>query len=187
MWSAVYHTLGLGDLDAETRIRRYSRALRSVRWNLWHHGRSWHARWMIPISRLASLILSHRLEADAAGQNTAKNRRPLQTVPRIPEIRLPQHRILGGLCFPSATGGAGVNCACGVDRQSIGPSAHVQEAANALVPERRSVRAQCPDRAREREVGAIHRHAETSSNETTFPRKSDPYRRLTPQLLSSLQ
>ncbi len=27
---------------------------------------------MIPISRLAGLILSHRLEADAAGQNTAR-------------------------------------------------------------------------------------------------------------------
>lgn len=72
MWKAVYHTLGLGDLDAETRFRRYGRALRSVRWNLWHHGRSRHARWMIAISRLAGLILSHRLEAEAAGHNTAR-------------------------------------------------------------------------------------------------------------------
>jgi hypothetical protein len=72
MWKAVYHTLGLGGLDAETRFRRYGRALRSVRWNLWHHGRSRHARWMIAISRLAGLILSHRLEAEAAGQSTAR-------------------------------------------------------------------------------------------------------------------
>lgn len=72
MWKAVYHTLGLGDLDSETRFRQYGRALRSVRWNLWHHGRSRHARWMIAISRLAGLILSHRLEAEAAGQNTAR-------------------------------------------------------------------------------------------------------------------
>lgn len=68
MWKAVYHTLGLGDLDAETRFRQYGRALRSVRWNLWHHGRSRHARWMIAISRLASSILSHRLETDAEGK-----------------------------------------------------------------------------------------------------------------------
>jgi len=72
LWNAVYHTLGLGDLDAETRFRRYGRALKSIRWNLWHHGRSWHARWMIPISRLAALILSHRLEAETAGQSTAR-------------------------------------------------------------------------------------------------------------------
>jgi len=37
LWNAVYHTLGLGGLDAETRFRRYSRALKSIRWNLWHY------------------------------------------------------------------------------------------------------------------------------------------------------
>src|SRR5690606_14028414 len=72
MWKAVYHTLGLGDRHAELRFRQYGRALRSVRWNLWHHGRSRHARWMIAISRLAGLIQSYRLEAEAAGQNTAR-------------------------------------------------------------------------------------------------------------------
>jgi hypothetical protein len=72
MWRAVYHTLGVGDLDPETRFNRYRRALRSVRWNLWHHGQSRHARWMIAISRLGALILSHRLEAETARQSTAR-------------------------------------------------------------------------------------------------------------------
>ncbi len=35
-----YHTLDLGDLDAETRFRRYNRALKVIRWNLFDHGRS---------------------------------------------------------------------------------------------------------------------------------------------------
>ncbi len=67
MWKAVYHTLGVGDLDPEMRLNRYRRALRSVRWNLWHHGRS-----RLHDSRLSGLILSHRLEAAAAKQSAAR-------------------------------------------------------------------------------------------------------------------
>lgn len=71
MWKAVVHTLGVGNLDPDTRYNRYRRALRSVRWNLWHHGRSGQARWMIAISKLRNLILSHRLDAETGRQSTA--------------------------------------------------------------------------------------------------------------------
>lgn len=71
MWKAVIHTLGVGNLDPDTRYNRYLRALRSVRWNLWHHGRSRQARWMIAISKLRNLILSHRLDAETGRQSTA--------------------------------------------------------------------------------------------------------------------
>ena len=34
--------------------------------------RSWHARWMIALSRLGAQLLSHRNELEAAGHNVAR-------------------------------------------------------------------------------------------------------------------
>ncbi|MBG0792857.1 hypothetical protein IYY11_05490 [Methylocystis sp. H62] len=45
---------------------------RSVRWNVWHYGKSHHARWMIALSRLGAQLLSHRKEIDAAGGDLSK-------------------------------------------------------------------------------------------------------------------
>jgi hypothetical protein len=60
------------DPDERARLNRYRRNLRSVRWNLWHHGRSWYARWMIALSRLGAQLLSHRNELEAAGHDVAR-------------------------------------------------------------------------------------------------------------------
>ncbi len=56
----------------EERLARYRRNLRSVRWNVWHYGKSRHARWMIALSRLGAQLLSHRNEIDAAGSDLSK-------------------------------------------------------------------------------------------------------------------
>jgi hypothetical protein len=133
LWNAVYNTLGLGDHDAETRFRRYGRALKSVRWNLWHHGRSWHARWMIPISRLAALILSHRLETEAAGQSTARIDELYRKFQEFQGYVLSQHRLLGRLRGPLAQRRTSIDRPCRVDCEPACQSTHVQEAADALV------------------------------------------------------
>jgi hypothetical protein len=54
------------DPNYDERRSRYRRNLRSVRSNVWHHGKSWHARWMIPLARLCAQLRSHRNEIDAA-------------------------------------------------------------------------------------------------------------------------
>ena len=53
-------------------MTRYRRNLRSVRWNLWHYGRSRHAGWFIALSRLGAQILSHRNEIEAASGDLAR-------------------------------------------------------------------------------------------------------------------
>ncbi len=69
---SLYWTINYGDADSEAKMTRYRRNLRSVRWNLWHYGRSRHARWFIALSRLGAQILSHRNEIEAAGGDLAR-------------------------------------------------------------------------------------------------------------------
>ncbi len=65
-------TIDYSDPDWKARLNRYRRNLRSVRWNLWHYGQSWHARWMIALSRLGAQVLSHRNELEAKGHDVAR-------------------------------------------------------------------------------------------------------------------
>jgi hypothetical protein len=69
---SLYWTINYGDADSEAKMTRYRRNLRSVRWNLWHYGRSRHARWFIALSRFGAQILSHRNEIEAAGGDLAR-------------------------------------------------------------------------------------------------------------------
>jgi hypothetical protein len=69
---SIYWAIDYNDTDHEERLARYRRNLRSVRWNVWHYGKSRHARWMIALSRLGAQLLSHRNEIDAAGDNLSK-------------------------------------------------------------------------------------------------------------------
>jgi hypothetical protein len=69
---SIYWAIDYGDPNYDERRPRYRRNLRSVRSNVWHHGKSWHARWMIPLARLCSQLLSHRNEIDAARGDSSK-------------------------------------------------------------------------------------------------------------------
>jgi hypothetical protein len=60
------------DPACEERLARYRRNLRSVRWNVWHYGKSRHKRWMIALSRLGAQLRSHRNEIDAADGDLSK-------------------------------------------------------------------------------------------------------------------
>jgi hypothetical protein len=59
------------DPDFKVRLNRYRWNLRSVRWNLWHYGRSWQARWLIGLSRLGAQLLPQRNQLEAAGHDAA--------------------------------------------------------------------------------------------------------------------
>ena len=69
---SIYWAIDYGDPNYDERRSRYRRNLRSVRSNVWHHGKSWHARWMIPLARLCAQLLSHRNEIDAARGDSSK-------------------------------------------------------------------------------------------------------------------
>jgi hypothetical protein len=69
---SIYWAIDYGDPNYDERRSRYRRNLRSVRSNVWHHGKSWHARWMIPLARLCAQLLSHRKEIDAARGDSSK-------------------------------------------------------------------------------------------------------------------
>lgn len=69
---SIYWAIHYEDADYEAKLARYRRNLRSVRWNLWHYGKSRHARWMIALSRLGAQLLSHRNELEAAGGDLSR-------------------------------------------------------------------------------------------------------------------
>ena len=69
---SIYWAIDYDEPAYEERLARYRRNLRSVRWNVWHYGKSRHARWMIALSRLGAQLLSHRNEIDAAGGDLSK-------------------------------------------------------------------------------------------------------------------
>jgi hypothetical protein len=49
---SIYWAIGFDEPAYEERLARYRGNLRNVRWNVWHYGKSGHARRMIALSRL---------------------------------------------------------------------------------------------------------------------------------------
>jgi hypothetical protein len=72
LWRSIYWALDYDEPAFKERFARYRRNLRSIRWNVWHYGKSRHARWIIALSRLGAQLLSHRNEIDAAGGDVSK-------------------------------------------------------------------------------------------------------------------
>ncbi len=46
---SIYWAVDYDGPTFEERLASYRRNLRSVRWNVWHYGKSRHARWMIAL------------------------------------------------------------------------------------------------------------------------------------------
>ncbi|MGB5083155.1 MAG: ISKra4 family transposase [Methylocystis silviterrae] len=69
---SIYWAVNYDEPAFKERLARYRRNLRSVRWNVWHYGKSRHARWIIALSRLGAQLLSHRNEIDSAGGDVSK-------------------------------------------------------------------------------------------------------------------
>ncbi len=69
---SIYWAIDYDEPAYNERLARYRRNLRSVRWNVWHYGKSCHARWMIALSRLGAQLRSHRNELEAAGDDLSK-------------------------------------------------------------------------------------------------------------------
>ena len=91
---SIYWALDYDDPAYDERRARYRRNLRSVRANVWHHGKSWHARWMIPMVRLCSQLLAQRNEVDAAGGDFLEARIALK---RFYELEGYLHSNIGSL------------------------------------------------------------------------------------------
>ena len=120
---SIYWALDYDDPAYDERRARYRRNLRSVRANVWHHGKSWHARWMIPMVRLCSQLLAQRNEVDAAGGDSSKLESALK---RFYELEGYLHSNIGSLMDYGRSWRQGERIA----------TAHIESTVNQLINQR---------------------------------------------------